>query len=315
MADSSPKKDGSFVTVAVKPIPVGEPLPVNIYVYLEFRFIVYRAAGDALDRNAYDRLEFKKVQYLFVRDSEKAAFEEWISKFQAGSAPGAVPAELADFAASKEDLHRKTLDIFQARHPDRKIAQVLDASKRVVDEMMKVPYAVKTLAQLQSYSQGTVSHSINVSMLSVYLAFQMGYDSKPILNNIGTGALIHDIGKVFVKVNEKDTPDIVALKMMDHPKLGEEFVSKIPNLPNEVRLIVAQHHECQDGTGYPKRLRGAAMYDLAKIVAIANTFDEIVGGEQGPLVERQKKAITQLDQVLFRKFDPVKLEKALKILK
>ena len=50
-------------------------------------------------------------------------------------------------------------------------------------------------------------------------------------------------------------------------------------------------------------------------MAIANTFDEAVGNGKGTLVQRQKAAIKQLDEVLYRRFDPVKLEKALKILK
>ena len=80
-------------------------------------------------------------------------------------------------------------------------------------------------------------------------------------------------------------------------------------------MIVAQHHECHDGSGFPKKLRGSAIYDLARIVSIANVFDELVGDGQGTLIERQKVAIRQLDEFLYKKFDPQKLEKTLKILR
>jgi HD-GYP domain-containing protein (c-di-GMP phosphodiesterase class II) len=80
-------------------------------------------------------------------------------------------------------------------------------------------------------------------------------------------------------------------------------------------MIVAQHHEYDDGTGYPKKLRGKGIYDLARIVCIANVFDELVGEGSGTLVERQRSAIQQLDKILFKKFDPEKLSKAIKIFK
>jgi HD-GYP domain-containing protein (c-di-GMP phosphodiesterase class II) len=82
-----------------------------------------------------------------------------------------------------------------------------------------------------------------------------------------------------------------------------------------VKMIVAQHHEAYDGTGFPKKLRGGVIYDLARIVSIANVFDELVADGQGNLVERQRAAVKQLDGTMYKKFDPQKLEKALKILK
>ena len=103
--------------------------------------------------------------------------------------------------------------------------------------------------------------------------------------------------------------------MQVHPAYGLQMLEAQSRVPNEVKMIVAQHHEYNDGTGFPKKLRGSAIYDLARIVGIANVFDELVSDGTGTLLERQRAAIHQLDQVLYKKFDPQKLEKSLKILK
>jgi putative nucleotidyltransferase with HDIG domain len=129
------------------------------------------------------------------------------------------------------------------------------------------------------------------------------------------GGLLHDIGKPRVDVKEQDTDSDIEFKMKEHASFGLKMLENQQKVPNEVKMIVAQHHECHDGTGFPKKLRGSAIYDLARIVCIANVFDELVGDGQGTLSERQKAAITQLDQTLYKKFDPQKLEKAIKILK
>jgi putative nucleotidyltransferase with HDIG domain len=207
------------------------------------------------------------------------------------------------------------MDIFLAEHPDRLVNQAISASKRLVNEVMAAPFATRSLSQLQTYSKGIADHSVNVSVLSVYLALQMGYSHALILNHIGLGALLHDIGKTKVSVLETDSKEEIERKMRDHPALSAQVIEEQAQVSNEVRMIIAQHHENWDGTGFPGKMKGSAIYDLARIVSIANVFDELVGDGHGSLAERQKAALHQLDESLYRHFDPQKLEKALKILR
>ncbi len=308
-----------FISIELQDIVVGEPLPVPVYVYIDFRFITYRSEGDFLDRKSYDRLEFKKIKNLFILKNDHAKFLKWVGAFkkEAQSIPP-LSKENKDFKTVRDDVHRRTLDIFQSQHPDKIVHQTITASKKMVFEVMKFPFTSKTLSQLQGYSRGTVDHSVNVSVLSVYMAMQMGYTHSLILQHIGMGGLLHDIGKTRVQIHDSDTPEVFEKKMRDHPALGAKLLEGHAKVPKEVKMIIEQHHECHDGSGFPKKLRGAGangIYDLARIVSIANVFDELVGESQGPLVERQKSAILKLDQNLYKKFDPQKLEKAIKILK
>jgi putative nucleotidyltransferase with HDIG domain len=305
-----------FVSCSLEEIIVGQPLPVNIYIYINFRFITYRIAGDALDRATYDRFEHGKLKNLFIREEDQKAFQEWSEKtFEEIEDVGSGPAMASGLRDAREDAHRKTLDIFMSTHPDKVIEQTLGASKKLVDEVMKYPYAVQSLSQLQTYSKGTVDHSVNVSVLSVYLAMQMGYTHGLILQHVGMGALLHDLGKTQVQIEDGDKPDVVEEKLKGHPEIGLKILEAQQKVPNEVKMIVAQHHENFDGTGYPKKLRGNQIYDLSRIVSIANVFDELVADGSGTLPERQRAAVKQLDEVHYRRFDPQKLDKVLKILK
>ena len=303
-----------FITIDLADILVGEPLPGTVYLYIDFRFITYRAGGDMVDRMAYDRLEFKKVRSLFIKEEDRPGFLAWAAKRHKEEIPE-LPPETKAFPKVREEVRRKVMDIFQSEHPDKVVHQAISASKKLVTEVMKFPYAVKTLGQLQGYSQGSVDHSVNVSVLSTYLAMQMGYSHNLILQHVGMGGLLHDIGKPAIRVDDNDSPETVAKKMQEHPTLGLRILDGQPKVPNEVKMIVAQHHEYHDGSGYPKKLRGGAIYDLTRIVSIANVFDELVSNGQGTLAERQRAAVSDLDSKLFRQFDPQKLEKSLKILK
>jgi putative nucleotidyltransferase with HDIG domain len=304
----------AFVSVDLDDILVGEELPTNLYLYIDFRFITFRAKGDVVDRAAYDRLFFKHVKNLFIVEQDRQGFTAWAKARKKEVLPP-LPPEARGFKKVREEVHRRTMDIFQANHPDKIVNQTITASRKLVTEVMKFPYARQTLAQLQTYSKGTVDHSVNISVLSVYLAMQMGYTHNLILQHVGMGGLLHDIGKPKIDVMDDDTPAQIEAKMREHPTIGLLMLEQATRIPNEVKLIVAQHHEHNDGSGFPKKLRGSAIYDLTRIVSIANVFDELVANGKGQLLDRQRNAVTQLDQVLYRQFDPQKLDKALRILK
>lgn len=312
----------SFVTWEIADVLVGEPIPGPLYIYIDFRFITYRSEGDVVDRMTFDRLLFKKVKSLFVLEKDRAVFQKWVDDWrsQVDKDKQKIAAELATPASvalekARAETHRKVMDIFQSQHPDKIVSQAITVSKKLVSEVMKSPYAVKSLAQLQTFSQGTVDHSVNVSILSTYLAMQMGYSHQVILQHVGIGGLLHDIGKARVRIEDSDGPEVIEVKMKEHPLIGLRMLESQQRVPNEVKMIVAQHHENNDGTGYPKGLRAGNIYDLARIVSIANAFDDLVGNGHGSLLDRQKAALTEMDQSLFKKFDPQKLEKALKILR
>ncbi len=302
-----------FVTCELEEILVGEPLPVDIFIYINFRFITYKLAGDNIDREAYERFEFKKVRNLFMHEKDQPAFEEWAHRNQENLAPSVAPP--VGLTQARENAYHKTRDLFSSSHPDKVIEQTLATSRGLVTEVMKFPFAVHSISQLQLYSQGTVDHSINVSVLSVYLAMQMGYSHNLILQHVGSGALVHDIGKTQIKLEDGDNAEVMKKKLELHPELGLKLLESQTKVPHEVKMIVAQHHEQYNGQGYPKKLRGNAIYDLSRIVSIANVFDELVSDGKGTLAERQRAAVREMDEVRFKEFDPQKLEKALKILK
>lgn len=303
-----------YVSIALDQLLVGEPLPGNLYVNIDGRFITFRAEGDVIDQPTYQRLELKNVSSLFVLDQDYPRFESWAAKMPPSGGGPPASQENREFIAAWKHAHRKTLDIFQSAHPDAHISGAISASKKLVAEVAKFPYAVQSLAQLQTFSRGLVDHSLNVSILSTYLAMQMGYTHQIILQHVSLGGLLHDIGKRKVDILDTDSPETTEAKLREHSTLGLRLIEANDDIPNEVKLIVAQHHELNDGTGYPKKLRGNNIYDLARIVCIANLYDRLVSESKGTLQERQKAALDIFDTKFLQKIDTDKHDKAVRIL-
>jgi putative nucleotidyltransferase with HDIG domain len=121
------------------------------------------------------------------------------------------------------------------------------------------------------------SHSLNVTVLSLILAKSLDMTEEEV-RHLALGALFHDIGKDQIpdRITRKTDPltkSELAL-MQEHPQFGVQFAENF-KLDPRVALIIGQHHECIDGSGYPKRLKGEQIDRLARIVAIVNIYDNL----------------------------------------
>ncbi|MBI3534328.1 MAG: HD domain-containing protein [Deltaproteobacteria bacterium] len=297
---------------------INKPLPVNIYLQISSKFVCYKTKGDLIDAKTFQKLELQKINNIFIHENDLRIFLKWhldsLIDVQEEEEEETTkePPELSN---AKIESQRAMLDIFQAQHPDKAIAQAIKTSQKLILEIMKLPFTTKALNLLQTYSKGSVDHSVNVSVLSVYLALQMGYANATVLQTIGTGSLLHDIGKSKVNVFDNDTQEVIDLKLKEHPLLGLNLLQEEKTISSEIKSIVIQHHEAYDGSGYPNHLRGNSIHELTRLISIANYFDNAIAKTQGSLLERQKKSISKLDREYYKLFDPLKLDKVLKILK
>jgi putative nucleotidyltransferase with HDIG domain len=130
---------------------------------------------------------------------------------------------------------------------------------------------------LDSRDSYTWNHSENVSKYSLKIAKKMELP-KETCNIIRVGGLLHDIGKIGIPENiltkRGKLTDEEYNFIKTHPKIGYEILKHVSNFQeNGVLDIVLFHHERYDGKGYPKGLKGNKIPLIARIVAVADTFD------------------------------------------
>lgn len=148
------------------------------------------------------------------------------------------------------------------------------------------------LAQIKSQSDYTYMHSVEVAALGAVLGHKLGLD-RAALHDLATGCLLHDIGKALIDaaIIEKPGPLTAEEKAMidEHPRLGMETIRRM-KLGSVIPAHIAwQHHERQDGMGYPRQLFGdnrvertvamrvdpRSMMLLAEITAVADVHNAI----------------------------------------
>jgi putative nucleotidyltransferase with HDIG domain len=150
----------------------------------------------------------------------------------------------------------------------------------IVRQVLKKRLSIIHLAQIQRHHDNLFAHSINVSILATLTAVSMGINNSQDLYTISIGALLHDIGKVAVpqRILEKSTaltPEETEV-YNSHTTLGYDLLRKTNELPLLACHIALQHHERMDGQGYPRKIGSADISHFARIVCIANEYDNLL---------------------------------------
>lgn len=133
---------------------------------------------------------------------------------------------------------------------------------------------VSLLLLLERDDIGTYNHSLQVGLLSFYIATWLGH-SKEERYEISRAGYLHDIGKSQIspallhKVGYL-TPD-EKQELKRHTTYGYDIILKSMN-DEKTALVALQHHEFEDGSGYPKGLRKSDLHPYTHIVAVANAY-------------------------------------------
>ena len=160
-----------------------------------------------------------------------------------------------------------------------------------------------------AYTRG---HSERVHLAACALGRALGLDAGP-GSPLYWASLLHDVGKIgapdqILKKPGKLTPGEYRI-MQEHPHRGDELLTPLTWL-GQARLGVRHHHERFDGSGYPDGLAGEAIPLIARIIAVADTFDAVTsrrsyrdaGGVEHALTVLREAAGSQLDPAVVNAF-------------
>lgn len=159
------------------------------------------------------------------------------------------------------------------------LAEHFAENRRLITELQELNLGtIHALAKaVDAKSPWTAGHSERVTAIAVELGQIMGLPQQE-LEQLQVGGLLHDIGKIGVYEALLDKPGKLTEKefalVREHPAKGAEILKPIKAYENIIP-IVAQHHECYDGSGYPCGLAGSEIVQTARIMAVADVFDAL----------------------------------------
>ena len=186
-------------------------------------------------------------------------------------------------------------------------------SQKIQEEFAATGIVIRNIIFYGSGSDSIYRHSVNVAAISFILGKWLGLDEKA-LNLLTYSAIFHDFGKLEISkdilTKGENLPSSESDTFKTHPVIGYHFVKQIPYLDVSVGLAVLMHHERMDGSGYPLHISGEKIPKFARIIAIADLFDELNSNRyskkvKGPLEALkviQDESITKLDSTYCNMF-------------
>ena len=190
-------------------------------------------------------------------------------------------------------------------NPVATVEQANKLVKTVVDSILVSPELAIHVMGDRLGGEELYFHSLNVTMLSLMMARDVKLPGE-VGATLGLGALMHDIGET--EVPDKIRKKVGALTLAErhffelHCEYGVAIGKRLHFAP-AVLSILAQHHELSDGSGYPAQLKGDEINLLARIVVIANHYDELCNP---PLISNAltpHEALSMMFAKLRGKFD------------
>ena len=194
---------------------------------------------------------------------------------------------------------------FRALHADiddrirreKGVRSLMDFARRLPREIRRTPQI--TLSLVAGDSQGDewpYVHAVNVALLSGYIAQHIAGALPGFVEDTIMGGLLHDIGKAFFPRDYRGTDEKVlpgpSRILNAHPLLGEMMLRDVGVGSPYILGAVRSHHERWDGEGAPDRLVGEGIPLSARIVAVANLFDNVMGQDSD--ARRCDQALTRV---------------------
>lgn len=214
------------------------------------------------------------------------------TRFRAGLHGGEVPmagvlqvkqAENYDISQSVEisDIRnrRKLMDSRIKEDFERRLSAqrelIAGAENRERAALVQIIRTVSAVAAFRDHY--TALHQERVALLCYRVGRRLALASER-LEGLYLGALIHDIGKVAIPSEILNKPGRLGDEEMSlvrtHVQAGCDMLRQVI-FPWPIQTIVAQHHERLDGSGYPRRLAGAAISPESRIVAVCDVFQAL----------------------------------------
>ncbi len=192
---------------------------------------------------------------------------------------------------------KDTLERF-AYASGEKLQEISKVATEVMEGVLLQDEVIYTISNVRNHSKSLYEHSLSVAALSILIAVRAGYSQKD-TKEIALGALLHDIG--FINVKEKyqgiilqNATENVQKEIKRHVVYGYIEVEQQSWIPSIAREIILYHHERMDRSGYPFHMPGEKLKPQVRLVAICDTFDNMVYGN----MEKRKKVHEALDDIM-----------------
>ena len=260
------------------------------------------SAGYRLLRGIKSRLSSRGYNHIYIHEEGTVGVipQDIISdqiRLQAISGLADKAENIRKIIQFEDMIHDKAIKLIENGH--LKKVNISSDLKKIVEEIMKDISAAgaKFMDTIMFKSKDTyyMDHAINTTVLAIMIAQKYGLNKQEIAS-LALGTFLHDIGKVITEqINDNDNSKKATDYYKEHSTFGYLLLRDNANISPMESQVVNQHHEYQNGSGFPIGLSGqnlppvniknretkGRIFRLAEICCVANAYDKMVLNPNG----------------------------------
>jgi len=208
-----------------------------------------------------------------------------------------------------EDASKQMEEIFKhmrsgARLP---IKEFQESILPTIQQASEIPHIFHLFYELNEKDEYTYRHMICVGIIANLIGKWLHLSNED-LTVLTLGASMHDVGKTKISTEILNKPGKLTKEEYEEMRLhtiyGYELLKDIESLDHRIALIALQHHEREDGKGYPLGLQGDEISYFAKIVAIADVFHAMSSSRVYHQASPFYTVMKQMQRDAYGKLDP-----------
>jgi putative nucleotidyltransferase with HDIG domain len=299
--------DAQMVEVSKDFFFEGMPLPAAIY--LKIRAGSYLLIGKKGDKAAFSNLHAfnHQASQLYVHNLEYASLIHHITVVTTKvvtqkNVPDAIKVRfLSGLAADAMDTLEKT--------GFTSVSKVQKVSQLVFQMSQNAMVFSEIMAILEALPNNDSRHAMTTALVGMVLCEEMKVTLPLAQEKVAMAALLHDVGLRFVPKAILDKAKHLwsqqELEIYEqHPIKGVEMLRDIKDLPSDVLIMIVEHHENSQGTGFPKKLRDVKISPLGKILGLADFFAELlINSKEGGKSYSADQAVQYIEEVIGQPYN------------
>jgi len=240
---------------------------------------LYRGPDFPVTADDIRNLKERGTTRLYVACDEHTRYQEYLrSNLDQFLAMESVP--VVQRAGMLNEVVRDVLgETFRTGDLDRQMHHLTELGASTVTLICRDDVVLHQMRNVLYHDYHTFTHSANVAMYGAMLARALGISNRDELKAIAVGALLHDAGKLQIPAALLTKPAELTEKevatVREHPRLGFQMLCQRPDLSFGQLMMIYQHHEKIDGSGYPVRAVGSELHEWGRICAVADVFEAL----------------------------------------
>jgi HD-GYP domain-containing protein (c-di-GMP phosphodiesterase class II) len=298
----------------------------DLYVNLPLnnKYILYRRKGGRMESERLGKLVNGNLKNFFIRQDDYPEFVKYIAHRMRdlmidGNSTTDIDEQRRLMVQSARSLLSSTFQQDDSAVLQAMVGNLRDITGAVIDSVIAEKHLgpkrlFERLSELAEKGSTFQRHPVNVASFTVLITMCLGYDSPKTLIEAAKAALLHDVGLAKLPtriISQAHAPLNLSiddrLELFKHPQMTLDLLKeKSITVTPMMEMMIMQHHEQFNGSGYPKALRGFLMSEMAQVLHFCDLLDEVIVQNSHTKIGMKVRVIGLLDRLASeRTLDPI----------